>query len=315
MNIQVILGQMTVLFAMMFIGYFLWKKEWFNDYAYQQLSKIVVNIFNPILVINGVLGKSSAGNTNLLLQNLILSTVFFIFLMIMGVVIVWIIRPDIKDRNMYKLMTATPNVGFMGIPVITSVFGNKSMIYIVFYILISNVLIYTYGFALMKNSVPENKKSSGKSAVKGQLKQIFNAGVIASIVAVIIFFMQINMPSPVMNFCNYMGNATIPLSMLLIGMSIAKSNLKKIFTNMKAYAFSALRMVIIPVAVVLACKHLPLDATVFGVFALQMAMPVGNIVALIAKDNGVDETCCTNVIVLSTLLSIVTIPIVYMCLA
>lgn len=315
MNIQVILGQMAMLFAMMFIGYILWKREWFNDYAYRQLSKIVVNILNPILVIYGVLGKSSAGNTSLVLQNLVLCIIFFLFLMIMGVVIVWIIRPNVKDRNMYQLMAAVPNVGFMGIPVITSVFGNKSMIYIVFYMLVSNVLIYTYGFTLMKKSVPENERSAGKLSIKGQLKQILNAGVIASIVAVIIFFMQIKMPSPVMKFCNYMGNATIPLSMLLIGMSIAKSNLKKIFTNMKAYAFSALRMVVIPVTVVLTCKHLPLDTTVFGVFALQMAMPVGNIVALIAKDNGVDETCCTNVIVLSTLLSIITIPIVYMCLA
>lgn len=68
---------MFMLFAMMLIGYVIWKRNWMDENAYQKLSRIVVNIFNPVLVIYGVAGKSSAGNTGLLLQNLMFVVLFY----------------------------------------------------------------------------------------------------------------------------------------------------------------------------------------------------------------------------------------------
>ena len=73
-------------------------------------------------------------------------------------------------------------------------------------------------------------------------------------------------------------------------------------------------MLLLPAVMILLLKPLPADSVVFGVFALQLAMPVGSIVTLIAKENGADEICCTNGIVLSTLASLVTIPLVCMLL-
>lgn len=313
MNVQIILSQMLMLFAMMLVGYFVWKKEWMDEDGYQKLSKIVVNILNPILIVNGVLGKNSQGNTNLLLQNLGFVCFYYIFLTIIGTVIVWILRPVKAERKLYRLMTIFPNVGFMGIPVISSIFGTESMIYIVFYMLGYNLLLYTYGIVLAKKAAADaGNVSSEDENSGGQWKRIINAGVIASIFAVIIFLFQIPIPASVVTFCDYMGNATIPLSMMLIGMSIAKADLKTIFSSGKTYLFVAIKMVLIPVGMTLLLKPLHADAMVFGVFALQLAMPVGSMVTLIAKESGADETCCTNGIVLSTLASIVTIPLVCM---
>ena len=98
--------------------------------------------------------------------------------------------------------------------------------------------------------------------------------------------------------------------MMLIGMSIAKADLKKIFSNGRIYLFVLIKMVILPVSAALLIRRLPVDPMATGVFVLQLAMPVGSIVTLIAEENGADETCCTNGIVLSTLASIVTIPLV-----
>lgn len=141
---------------------------------------------------------------------------------------------------------------------------------------------------------------------------MLNAGVISAVLAVVVFLFQIPLPAPVINFCDYMGNATIPLSMLLIGMSIAKADLKEVFTNWRIYVFTAMKMVLLPLIIVFLLKPLRFDAVVSGIFVLQMAMPVGSIVTLIAKENGADEITCTNGIVLSTLVSIVTIPFVCM---
>lgn len=312
MNVQIILSQMLMLFAMMLVGYFIWKKEWLSDVTYQHLSKIVVNIFNPILVVYGVMDKSSGGTSQLLLQNVGFVIFFYLFMIVFGIVLVLILRPAKGERKIYRLMTLFPNVGFMGIPVITSIFGTESMIYIVFYMLGYNLLLYTYGIVLAAKAAVDGGCAKQMQKQSGQWKRMINPGVIASVAAVFIFVFQIKMPTAVVTFCDYMGNATIPLSMLLIGVSIARADLKSIFTNVRAYAFTALKMVVLPIGMILLLKGLPVDPIVFGVFALQLAMPVGSIVTLIVKESGADETCCTNGIVLSTLASIVTIPLVCM---
>ena len=161
MNVQIILSQMLMLLAMMLVGYFVWKKEWLSEVTYQHLSKIVVNIFNPILVIYGVMGKSSGGTSQLLLQNVGFVIFFYLFMIVFGIVLVLIIRPIKAQRKIYRLMTLFPNVGFMGIPVITSIFGTESMIYIVFYMLGYNLLLYTYGLLL-----------AGKAAIDGDRKSV-----------------------------------------------------------------------------------------------------------------------------------------------
>lgn len=301
--------QMQVLFAMMLIGFFLWKKAWVNDTTYKQLSKIVVNILNPLLIINGVLGQRIDGKLSFIMQNIFLCAFFFIFLIVLSNVIVWIIKPKKENRYMYKLLALIQNSGFIGIPVITSVYGKESMIYIIFYILMTNILLYTYGLLLVKKTKQEGNKDSSDKKETSQWKSLFNSGVIASLIAILIFALQLDVAAPVVNFCNYMGNATIPLSMFIIGISIAKSNLKAIFCDLVTYKFIALRMIVIPLIAIPALKLFTINPVVFGVFALQLSMPVGSIIALIAKENNIDESCCTSTIVLSTLFSVVTIPL------
>ena len=324
MDVKIIIGQMLMLFSMMLIGYVIWKRNWMDENAYQKLSRIVVNIFNPLLVVYGVAGKSSEGNAGLLLQNLGFVVLFYVLLWGMGFVILAVLRPRKEEQKLYRLMTMFSNCGFMGIPVITSVFGNDSMIYIVFYMLGFNLLIYTYGMNLARkagedmSSVSSDKtgaaEPAGTEKKSGlQWKRMLNAGVIASLAAILIFIFQIPLPDIVVDFCDYIGNATIPLSMMMIGISIAKVNLKVIFTNVRIYLFTAVRMVIFPILVILLIKSfITADPVIFGVFVLQLSMPVASIATLIAKENGADEACCTNGIVLSTLLSIVTIPVVCM---
>lgn len=312
MDIQVILGQMLVLFAMMVIGYFLSKRKWLDDAVYQKLSRIVVNVFNPLLVVYGAAGKTSGNNRELLLQNFGFVVFYYLFLIFASYMINLFLRPEKKNRNLYRLMTIFSNVGFIGIPVISSVYGTEAIIYVVFYMLIYNLLIYTYGVVLARKAAvyAGNLPAEETNKKKGEWRRMINPGVIAAVFAIVIFLFQIDLPDPVITFSDYMGNSTVPLSMILIGVSIAKVDLKKIFSNIKMYLFILIRMVIIPIVLVLILRSFEWDSMVFGVFALQIAMPVGSITTLISKENGADETCCTDGIVLSTLLSIFTIPVV-----
>ena len=352
MNIGVIFGQMLVLLAMMAVGFFCYKRNWVSDGTAGHLSKMVVNIFNPILVVNGVLGQNSADAGNNVAWNLLFVVIYFSLLMVVGFVLPEILRPSEGNKSVYRLMTIFSNVGFMGIPVIKSIFGDGAMIYVAFYILGYNIMIYTVGLFLAQKAGEENRSPAGsylaalaangergksvkrkvrknlrpekKNKVAEFFKRMMNPGVVASIFAVLIFASGIQMPEPVVTFCDYMGNTTIPLSMIMIGISVAQANLKEVFTDWRLYLFILLRMIALPIAIISVLNFVlgnvtssaaiaavnAMDPAVIGVFIVELGMPVGSIVAMIIRENDGDIAYCTRGVVLSTLASIVTIPLI-----
>ena len=347
MSIGIVFGQMLVLLAMMAVGFFCYKKSWVTDETAGHLSKLVVNVFNPVLVVNGVLGQNGAQAGNEVMWNIVFIVAYFILLMIIGYVIPAILRPAARQKSIYRLMTIFSNVGFMGIPVIKSIFGNEAMIYVAFYILAYNIMLYTCGMHLSQKAGEENqiqevsyleamaangsKKVSAKTENEQQVvraalsfektngvaaffKRMINPGVVAALLAVVIFAFGIQMPEPVMTFCDYMGNTTIPLSMIMIGISMAQANVRDVFTDWRIYAFIVLRMVALPIAVTFALKGVvaayAIDPIVFGVFIIELGMPVGSIIAMTTREKGGDAAYCTKGVVLSTLASILTIPLI-----
>ncbi len=315
MDVMVIFGQMLVLFSMMLIGFFVYKKGWIDDDASGRLSKLVVNVFNPILVVNGVLdGQNSTDSGRGILENVVMGILYFVILIIVSYLIVLVLRPQKGTRNMYRLMTIFSNVGFMGIPVIRSIYGNGAMIYVAIYILIYNLMIYTLGFSLARKAAAEytGEEGSTTGSILMTLKKLINPGVIAALLAVIIFVSGISLPSPIHTFCDYMGNTTIPLSMLLIGISVAQEEVRKMLGDIRIYLFIILRMVLLPIAMIFLLRGLGIDEVVFGVFIIELGMPVGSIIALIVRECGADSAYCTKGVVLSTLASIVTIPVICM---
>lgn len=312
MDVKLIFGQMLVLCSMMLIGYFSYRRDWITDDMSKRLSKLVVNIFNPILVVNGVLGQSNSGSGDIMV-NLLLVLGYYVLLILFSYVILLLLRPKRQVRSVYRLMTIFSNLGFMAIPLIRAIYGNEAMIYIAFYILGYNLLLYTYGFGLANRAAAEySGKETEKNNWKESLKKMMNPGVGAALLALVIFAFGIKVPLPMATFCDYMGNATIPLSMIMIGVTVAQVDMKKMFGDYRIYLFILIRMILLPVALILLLRGLPINEIVFGVFVIEIGMPVGSIVTLVAKESGADAEYCTKGIVLSTLASIVTIPLICM---
>ena len=304
MTAIIVLQQMVVLFSIMMVGYFCYKKEWLNKSAYATISKIVINIMNPMLVINGVINKEIHVGSESILSNLFLMLLYFALLTVLSFVLVKVLKIEQKVESLYRLMLIFSNVGFIGIPIITSVYGQESMIYITFYILGYNFFLYTYGLYLA--SLSGKNKISGKES----FKKMLNPGVVSCIVAIIIFAFKIQLPAPVETLAAYLGEPVIPMSMILIGASMAQQNFKQLFTDVKMYLFLAIRLLVIPIAAALIIRNFAFLPEIAGVFIFMLAMPVGSIVVLLATEQGADETCCTRGSVLSTLFSVITIPIV-----
>lgn len=306
MTAVIVLQQMIVLFSIMMVGYFCYKKEWLNKSAYGAISKIVINVMNPMLVINGVINKEIHADRGSIMSNLFLMFLYFALLTVLSFVLVKILKIEQKVESLYRLMLIFSNVGFIGIPIITSVYGQESMIYITFYILGYNFFLYTYGLYLASLSGRKKEKISGMES----FKKMLNPGVISCIVAIFIFAFKIQLPAPIETLAAYLGEPVIPMSMILIGASMAQQNFKQLFTDMKMYLFLAIRLLVIPIVAALIIRNFAFLPEIAGVFIFMLAMPVGSIVVLLATEQGADETCCTRGSVLSTLFSVITIPIV-----
>ena len=206
---------------------------------------------------------------------------------------------------MFMLMTIFSNVGFMGIPVISSIYGNEAVIFITFYILAYNVILYTLGIYIAQRNIPKEER-------KSSLAGLVNIGMICSVIAIGLYFSGIKFNDSVLSFFNYVGNATIPLSMIVIGASVAKIPFREIFKGIRLYVFAFITLLLIPIVVSIAFKGMKKNEMIYGIFILLFAMPVGSIVSMLIKEYGGDETLCSKTVIITTLLSIITIPIVTM---
>ena len=312
-NAWIVFQKMLVLLAMMLTGYFSFKKDILNKDTCTRLSKFVVSILNPLLIIDGVIGKETVSDPSLLWQNIMMVSIYFAVLFLVGFPVVALLRPKKTEAPLYRLMLLFSNVGFMGIPVITGLYGDGCVLYIAFYILGYNLLLYTYGMHLVTKSTAgdnEEDENAGDTPKENPIKKFINPGVIACIIAILLFALQLPVPGPVIQLVNGLGQTAVPFSMILIGASMAQQNFKALLTDKRVYAFLSIRLLLLPIIFALILQHFALDRQVAGVVGLMMAMPVGSIVVLLATDKGADEKLCMKGCVLSTLLSVITIPLV-----
>ena len=307
-NSFIIFQKLLVLFGFMFIGYLSYKKEWITNHTESQLSGLVLNIFNPTLIISGVVGSSENGNWTMVLINLLLAVILFAILIFISPLFVRILRIPKNERNIYSVMLIFSNLGFMGIPIIEELYGKGAIIYVVLYSFVYSIIFYSYGIYLFEKE--KALQTGEKAKIKFEWKKMINRGIAASLIAMVIFLFQIKVPAPAVSFVDYLGNLCIPLSMILTGVSVAKLPLIEVFKDKKMYFFTFLKMLVIPIIAAVLIRNFHLDPVLSGIMVLMFGMPNGSMAVMMAIDYGLDSSICSRGIVLTTLLSIITLPIV-----
>jgi hypothetical protein len=210
-----------------------------------------------------------------------------------------VLHVEKKWKNHYALMCIFGNTGFIGIPLIQAVLGNGALIYAAIINIFYTLFFYTYGYYLAGG------EDSGFSA-----KNLLNIGNLSLIVTIVLFLWQPKIPEMLTSTVNYMANATTFLAMTVIGISLARAELKPIFTQPKLYAFVGLRFVLLPVLLSLILRLFIKDDLMYGVMVLLCAVPVGNMPLMRVEETGGDGTVLSQGIILSTVLAIITVPLV-----
>lgn len=299
---MLLLQQMIVLFIYMLIGYIACKKGRLDIGAGQKLSWIVVNVANPSLIISSVINEEGGIMGDRLLLTVVIAIMMYSILLLLAKIIPWIFRVPQRNHGIYKIMLVFNNIGFMGFPVIAAVYGKSALLYGAVFMIPYNVLIYTYGIQILEGT-------NGKRE-KFQIKKILNIGILACVIAAVLYIGRFPVPEFVKAVTEGLSNLTGPLSMIVIGISMTKISLGRLFTDVKLVIFSAVKLLVIPILGMIIIKQFVTDEILCGVCMVMLATPVGSMTAMLAQQYGGDQEMATKGVSLTTILSVITIPIV-----
>lgn len=286
-------------------GYLLNRRGFVKNEGSRFLSTLIVNVFNPALIVSGVLGNEKVGTLDDIIQVVILAAITYAVLIGIGLIYPIMARVPVNMRAMSNIMILFSNIGFMGIPVLSGIFGKEAILYITIFIIPFNILVYTYGIYLITKDIQSGRK-------KFDVKKILNIGVLACVAAILIFALRLKLPVFMVSTIDYLGGVTTPLSMITIGISLGQTKLKEVFSDLQLYKIAVFKLLIVPIVAAFLLKPFVNNPVILGVTVLLAGMPIGNISTLLASEYNLDTDLPTRGIVLTTLLSLVTLPIVFL---
>ncbi|HIS25788.1 MAG TPA: AEC family transporter [Candidatus Pullilachnospira intestinigallinarum] len=303
MSTIVVFQQMLVIFLLIGTGYFLFRKRMVSNCASRDLSCLITMVCNPAIILASAVDESTTATRGDILTTVGIAFVSYIVLMLLGWLMPRLLRVASRERSFYTLMTVYGNTGFIGIPVVSAVLGTAAVIYVTVFNLFFNVLIYTHGIAVLEAENGEKKKHAF-------WRQFLNVGTLAAVLAIVIFWFQIPLPGVLEDSLSYAGRCTTFLSMAVLGATLSQMPFREVFCGWRIYLFAVIRMVLLPVAMGLILGRLSDNAMMVGASVLVMAMPVANMPLMLAKQYGLECGVLSRGIVLTTLLSLLTIPVV-----
>lgn len=301
MDIMVVFQTMLKLFLLLVLGFVLFKCHIFDEYTNKKISALIVNVASPMLIISSIAGVE--GNDKSIVFLMIgAGILMYIGFIILGKIINRIFPFPKKDWPVYECMVVFANTGFMGYPVLLDVFGQEAVFYASLIHMAFNFFVYTYAIMCLTKG--------DDNEFKLNFKQLLTPGIVLIFIGILIYLFDIQLPSVLMDTINSVGSLTAPLSMMMIGSSLAVYPIKDSFTDWRSYVFAFVRLIIVPFVTMIVCRLLHINPYYANITIITNAMPVGSMVLMLATQYNANVKIVTKNIVVSTLLSVITIPIV-----
>lgn len=298
---MLLLQQMLVLFIYMMLGFFLARKGVLDERAGKTFSWMVVNVANPALIILPTINKETTLSPEQIWEALKLAVIMYVVLIVIAKVITMFMRTSM-EKNLYQMMMIFNNIAFMGFPIVAAAYGPDALLYSALFTLPFCMLIYTYGIVLIT--------ANGEKQEKLKLRSIFNIGVIAVIFALAMLFIKPDMPEFVITATKGVSNLTGPLSMMVIGISLAGMKLKDVFCDKTLWLFSFVKLLVIPIIGTLIVIQLLDNDLLCHVCMVMLGTPVASMVVMLAQTYDADSELMSRGVALTTILSVITIPMV-----
>lgn len=291
--------QVVVFFMLIMVGFFAIKSKALKPEARQHFSSLLVSIVVPCMIVNSYITEFDAE----VFHGIVLAFIHSFILIMIGLVIAVLAARRMGKDNaaIFEFAMIFSNAGYMGFPLIQALFGNEGLLYASSYNTVFNILIWTYGYA----------RVSGQTDAKKVVNTIVRTpAMIAVVLGLVIYLLQIPVPELIHQPVSNIGGLNTPLSMMITGMILAGSDLSKVIRDRAVTTVIGIRLFLIPAVCLLIYGILHIS---FGmaseVVLLLEACPCAAISTVFAVQFHYDEEKVAGAVILSTLLSILTLPI------
>ena len=292
---MIILKQIVLMFIYMMIGFLLYKKKFVTKQGSKELGLILLYVILPVVIVKAYLVTFSAE----LLRGLALSFAASLLVLLLSMLL-----SRIVFRSKYPIeqfSSAFSNAGFIGIPLVEMTFNDSmAVFYVSSFVALLNILQWTYGIVVM----------TGKRDSIAPKKITTNPIVISFIVGIILFFFPVELPEVLNSAVAAVSSMNAPVAMIILGTYLAQMKLRELFTDRMVYLCAVMRLIVIPLATAAVLALIPGNEMLKMSVLIVAATPVGSNVAIFAQMEEMDYTQAVKDICLSTLLCIVTIPLV-----
>lgn len=311
MESKIVLTQIAILAVVVVIGAIAAKFRVFNSESKDVLSKVIFNISLPLMLFTNFFRMEA---TPRLIANsltvLVITAGVILFLLLIGWLSVRLYGLKDAEAAVFKAHSMFGNTIFLGFPLITALFGVEGLLYASMYQLVSTIMMWTIGVVILSHGRGVSWKAS--------LLRVVNPNTIATVLGILCFLLSVRLPSVILRPMTDLGAANTWLSMLYIGAMLVFSNVGGMLRRKSLYLISLNRLIISPFLLI-SLFHIAATVTGFipdkvalSVIILQASMPCMATVVIMAKEFGSDDSLAVGNVFVSTIFSILTLPLVVM---
>lgn len=296
----VLMEQIGLFVIYIIVGAILVKTKVFNETTIETLSRFVLKLALPVMIfsntVSGVDRSTLFGSASILL----IAAVFYLMTFTMGKGLMVLFRQKGNRGQVYRALSMFGNIGFMGIPIVTSIFPENGMLYISIFTIIDQLILWTIG---VKLTTPAGNG-------KFDPKKLINPSTVAIILAVIFVVAGIRVPGLVGIALEKIGATATPMAMIYLGAVFACMDIRTYVRYIEFYGIVLFKMILFPVVVYLLLGLFPVSDEIHLTIALLASMPAMSSIVMMAKASGSEGDYAMGGIFVTTICSIVTIPVV-----
>ena len=324
MDITAVFNQMSILLFIVVTGYFARKVNVLNEKVDAALVKIVLNVTLPAVILASVLNAKTLLDHAVIVETLFYGAVTYAILIAIGFIASFALARDGINRHTYTFMAIFGNTGFLGFPVIHSLYGSEAVLLAAIFNIPFNILVFSLGVYLIKGPEYVDKKPLAENESKDSMlvktakefgRLVFTPAVVSALLAMCFALSGLHNIAILGPAFQTLGDFTTPATLMLIGSSLAQYKPTEMLGNWRAYVISAVRIVIAPLIVLLIGRIFITDPLVLGVLVVLAGTPVATNTLMLAMQYKGDIKTVTQGLFISTIASVVTLPILAMIVA
>ena len=300
MDFGLLLRSLLQLYGMLLLGFVMAKAGILDDHVNRKLSAMVVTVVYPLMLLYSMTGQS--GDLGEAAAMLAVGFAVYVGMILLGKLSTRLFRVPAEKRRDFECLMVFGNTGFIGAPLAQSLYGDAAF----FQMTLLNFAYYFFYNTYAVSALSPKETGAGRFSWRG----LFTPGFVMTLLAIVLYFLRFDAPEPVGQFFQTVGGMTTPLSMIILGSSLAMYPFRQSVSDLWSYLYAGAKLLLLPAVVYAVWALSGADPYMGDLMVLSAAMPAGSMVLMLALQIGHDSAFISRSIFVSTLLSAATLPLI-----